>query len=178
MDPFLILEKYYDVESRLFDILKIHSIQVRDKALQVVEKHPELQADKKFISEAAILHDIGIFLTDAPSIECYGKKEYICHGYLGSALVKEEGFPLHALVCERHTGVGLSLDYIVQSNLPVPHRDMQPVSIEEQIICYADKFFSKTKLNRETSAGKIVSKLRKYGDLGVDRFLTWHRIFG
>ena len=66
-----------------------------------------------------------------------------CHGYLGAELVRKEGFPKHALVCERHTGAGLSLQNIIQQDLPVPHREMTPVSLEEQIICFADKFFFK-----------------------------------
>ena len=177
MNPYALLEKYYDKESELYRILLTHSEQVRDKALAVADKHPELNADRAFIAEAAMLHDIGIFLTDAPSIFCFGDKEYICHGYLGSEILQREGFLRHALVCERHTGTGLSLEYILANNLPVPHRDMRPVSIEEQIICYADKFFSKTKLNREMTAEKVASKLLKYGDTHALRFLDWHTIF-
>ena len=44
--------------------------------------HPELSLDKDFLYEAAMLHDIGIFLTDAAGIHCFGDKLYICHGYL------------------------------------------------------------------------------------------------
>lgn len=101
-----------------------------------------------------MLHDIGIFRTDTDGIHCFGTYPYICHGYLGSELVAAEGFPKHALVCERHTGAGLSLQSILEQNLPVPHREMVPLSLEEQIICFADKFFSKTKLDREKSVEK------------------------
>ena len=59
-------------------------------------------------------------------------------------LVRSEGYPRHALVCERHTGAGLALEDIIAQNLPVPHRDMLPVSMEEQVVCFADKFYSKT----------------------------------
>lgn len=177
MNPYQIIEKYYDKHSKLYEILTIHSGQVRDKALEVVDKHPELQADRDFVSEASMLHDIGIFLTDAPSIECFGEKEYICHGYLGSDLLMNEGFPRHALVCERHTGTGLSLQYILDDKLPLPHRDMLPLSIEEQIICYADKFYSKTKLGREIEVDKIASKLGKHGEIHSQRFMNWHEIF-
>ena len=90
-----------------------------------------------------MLHDIGIFLTDAPGIFCFGDKPYICHGYLGADLLREEGFPRHALVCERHTGAGISAESIIKQDLPIPHREMLPVSMEEQVICFADKFFQK-----------------------------------
>ena len=57
--------------------------------------------------------------------------------------MRKEGFPRHALVCERHTGAGMSLQSIIDQQLPVPHRNMVPVSLEEQVICFADKFFQR-----------------------------------
>ncbi len=178
MNPFEIINKYYQENTDLYNILVEHSKDVADKSLSIVRNHPEFNIDENFVYEAAMLHDIGIFMTDSSDIECYGDKPYICHGYLGSDLVKKEGFPLHALVCERHTGVGLSLEYIISKNLPLPHRDMQPVSLEEQIICFADKFFSKTRLGKEKSVDKIRSGLSKYGQHCVDRFDEWDKLFG
>lgn len=141
MDPLLLIDKYYPEDNELKHILLKHSRSVADKALAMARKHPELNLDLQFIEEAAMLHDIGIFQTDAEGICCFGKYPYICHGFLGAELVRKEGFPKHALVCERHTGAGLSLQNIIQQDLPVPHREMTPVSLEEQIICFADKFF-------------------------------------
>lgn len=88
-----------------------------------------------------------------------------------------EGFPKHALVCERHTGAGLSLQSILEQNLPVPHREMVPLSLEEQIICFADKFFSKTKLDREKSVEKARNSIAKYGEEGLIRFDHWCELF-
>ena len=82
------------------------------------------------------------------------------------------------MVCERHTGMGLTLEWIIESNLPVPHRDMMPVSIEEQIICYADKFYSKTKFDNEQSVEKIFSKLSKYDENQARKFIEWNERFG
>ena len=154
MDPLLLIDKYYPEDNELKHILLKHSRSVADKALAMARKHPELNLDLQFIEEAAMLHDIGIFQTDAEGICCFGKYPYICHGYLGAELVRKEGFPKHALVCERHTGAGLSLQNIIQQDLPVPHREMTPVSLEEQIICFADKFFSKSKLDHEKGIKK------------------------
>ena len=103
--------------------------------------------------------------------------DYICHGYLGADLMRKEGYPRHALVCERHTGTGLSLAMIEERNLPVPHRDMRPVSLEEQLICFADKFFSKTKLTKEKPADKIKQSLSKYGNETVEQFEHWCKLF-
>ena len=124
-----------------------------------------------------MLHDIGIFMTDAPSIHCYGDKPYICHGYLGAELMRREGLFRHALVCERHTGAGIPLEQIEQEDLPLPHRDLVPVSLEEQVICFADKFFSKTHLGEEKTVEKARKSIRKYGEAGLQRFDRWCELF-
>lgn len=177
MNVLSLIDKYYPEDNELKNILLTHSRSVADKALQIVEKHPELHADKTFVEEAAMLHDIGIFLTNAPGIFCFGKEPYICHGYLGADLLREEGFPKHALVCERHTGAGISLENIVAQQLPIPHREMLPVSIEEQIVCFADKFFSKTHLDREKSVEKALKSISRYGEDGIVRFNKWRELF-
>lgn len=177
MSPINLIDKYYPEANELKITLVSHSISVAAKALQIADRHPEFSLDKMFIYEAAMLHDIGIFLTNAPDIHCLGDKPYICHGYLGAELVRADGFPRHALVCERHTGAGLSLEAIVSQNLPVPHQEMVPVSMEEQVICFADKFFSKTHLAKEKSVEKARKSLEKYGEEGVKRFDRWCELF-
>ena len=177
MDALSIINKYYPEENELKHILLTHSRSVADKALWIADRHPELNRDRAFLEEAALLHDIGIFLTDAPSIHCLGKEPYIRHGYLGADLMRKEGYPRHALVCERHTGAGLSLKEIEEQNLPVPHRDMLPISIEEQVICFADKFFSKSRPGHEKSVDKILKNLSQYGEEGVERFRNWCEMF-
>ena len=177
MDYQAIIDKYYPEENELRRILMIHSRSVADKALAIAEAHPELPIDKQFVEEAAMLHDIGIFRTNAPSIYCFGAEPYICHGTIGAQLMREEGFPQHALVCERHTGSGLSLLEIERQNLPVPHHDMLPLSLEEKLICYADKFFSKTHLERERTVEQARNSLLKFGEEGIARFDTWIQLF-
>lgn len=173
MSPVTIIDKYYPEDTERKHILSVHSRLVAEKALWIADRHPELQLDKDFLYEAGMLHDIGIFLTDAPGIFCFGDQPYICHGYLGADLMRREGYPRHALVCERHTGAGLSLDDIIAQNLPVPHRDMLPVSLEEQVICFADKFYSKTHLEREKSIEKARKSLSYFGNAGLERFDCW-----
>ena len=84
MDALAIINKYYPEDNELKHILLTHSRSVADKALWIAGKHPELNLDKQFLEEAAMLHDIGIFMTDADGICCFGSYSYICHGYLGS----------------------------------------------------------------------------------------------
>lgn len=177
MDYRAIIDKYYPEDNELKHILVVHSRSVADKALSIVDAHPELCADREFVEEAAMLHDIGIFECDASGIYCFGSKPYICHGTIGSELMRAEGFPRHAWVCERHTGAGLSLADIERQNLPVPHRDLLPVTIEEQIVCFADKFFSKTKLDKEKSVEQAFLSVAKFGEEGAERFRTWCGMF-
>ena len=177
MNPLEIIQTCYHPESRAYEILITHSRSVADKAVALAEAHPEMKPDIPFIREAAMLHDIGIFLCHAPEIDCHGEAPYICHGYLGADLLRKKGYPRHALVCERHTGTGLSPELIRQRNLPVPLREMRPQSIEEQLICFADKFFSKTKLDREKPIEKIRKGLAAYGDDDVARFDAWCKLF-
>jgi uncharacterized protein len=146
------------------------------KSRQIIEKK-HLNIDKDFVYEAAMLHDIGIFLTNAPSIYCFGTHNYIEHGILGAEILKKEGLPKHALVCERHTGTGLTIQDIISKKFPLPQSDMQPVSLEEQLICYADLFFAKTRLDKETPIEKVRKKVAVWGENSVKKFDNWVQIF-
>ncbi len=178
MNTLEIIEKYYKRNSELYNILINHSTDVMNKALHMADNHPELHIDKEFVKEAAMLHDIGIYLTHAPSIKCFGIAPYLCHGYLGREILESLGYPKHGLVCERHTGTGISLEEIILENLPLPRRDMQPVSMEEKLICFSDCFFSKTQPGLEKSADKVKHNLSKFGAESVHQFEEWEAIFG
>ncbi len=176
MNPILIIEKYYQKNTPLYEILISHSVSVAQKALQIIE-NKQLDADKNFVQEAAMLHDIGIFRTNAPSIYCFETHNYIEHGYWGAEILRAENLPKHALVCERHTGTGLTIDDIIDKKFPLPLRDMQPISLEEQLICYADLFFSKTNLNKERPIEKVREKVAAWSEKSVEKFESWNKIF-
>ena len=173
----LLIDKYYPEDNELRHILINHSQSVARKALQIVSSHPELHLDAQFVEEAAMLHDLGIFRTDAPGIQCFGSEPYICHGRLGAEILRKEGYERHARVCERHTGAGITCKEIIAQGLPLPHQDFLPETLEEKVICYADKFFSKTHLDREKSIEKAEKSLAKFGEDGVMRFREWERMF-
>jgi len=180
VNPLEIIALYYRPGSEIYSILVEHSRLVARKALAVAERMSRLNPDMDFIHEAAMVHDIGIFLTRLPELKCTGDLPYICHGYKGRELMDEAGFPLHGRVCERHVGVGISLEDIQTRQLPVPLRDMMPQTVEEKIICYADKFYSKNGSSQpvmEKSVDQIVSELSRRGQDKVDRFLSWHLQF-
>lgn len=173
-----IIDKYCAGNSPLKELLVLHSSSVAQKALQIVKNHPELGADASFVEEAAMLHDIGVVLTDAPAIHCCGEHQYICHGYLGADILRSEGLDAYALVCERHTGAGISAQQIAEQGLPLPtEREYMPQTIEEKIICFADKFFSKTSPYKEKSVEQAEKSLAKFGPEGVERFKEWCNLF-
>ncbi|WP_286008215.1 HD domain-containing protein [Barnesiella viscericola] len=170
MDVQAVFNKYYQPGTPLYQSVWSHSRLVAEKALQLAKAHPELDLDLDFVYEAAMLHDIGVFLTHAPSIYCMGDKPYICHGILGAELMRADGYPRHALVCERHTGTGLTVDDIIAQNLPLPHRDLCPVSLEEKLVCLADKFYSKSNPDREKPLDKVRQSVARYGEDSLRRF--------
>lgn len=177
MNPLEIIDNYTQDNPRLRQILTGHSSAVAQMALSIIEKK-NLPMDKKFVEEAAMLHDIGIVKVDAPSIACFGSEPYICHGILGAQILRSLGLEAHARVAERHTGAGLTTEDIISQNLPLPHRDFLPETMEEKLICYADKFFSKS---RDLSAAKPIEKIRAqmaaHGEDTAARFAALEALF-
>lgn len=171
-----IIDRYYPEGSPLRDIYLKHCRQVADLALSLVNAMPpEKKAqypDNLTIETAAMLHDIGIFLTDAPGIECHGKEHYIRHGILGADLLRREGADeCYALVAERHTGTGLTREEIIADDLPLPlDRDLLPHSPLERLICYADKFYSKSGDMERKPLGKVMVSMARFGPESFGRF--------
>jgi uncharacterized protein len=87
-----LIEKYCAGNTELQHILLTHSRQVADRALAILHAHPESiesgEVDPVFVEEAAMLHDIGVVLCDAPKIHCLGTHAYIEHGYLGAEILR------------------------------------------------------------------------------------------
>lgn len=161
------------------EILMTHGRMVAGKALEACSiVHADAET-RRLVIEAAYLHDVGVCKVYAPDIDCDGTEPYIRHGVLGRELLELEGLPQHALICERHTGVGLTLQDILSQNLPLPYREMVPETLAERIICYADLFYSKdpARLEQEKNVEKIRNGLRKFGDDKVAIFDAWHREF-
>ena len=180
MEPLFIIEKFYTPGTKLYQILVEHSQIVTEKSLEIANDLVHLNPDLKFIKKAAMLHDIGIFQTKARSIGCNGDAPYICHGYLGRKILDKQGLPPeYGLVCERHTGAGITKENIKSNNLPLPQRDMVPISIEEKIICVADKYHSKSPKHagRKITTQQIIEELKKINKDHAKRFSVWAEEF-
>lgn len=186
LDPIAILAHYYAPHSAAFELLLRHSQDVANLALAIAKQKPSLPIDQKFLFEAAMLHDIGIFYTDCPEVHCYGREPYIKHGVMGADLLRQLALPYHARVAERHTASGLSHWEVTHQRLPLPlDRSYLPETLEEKLVCYADCFFSKTTPNEKKTPEAILRKMQrkweKYGFTGiaptVQRFQELHELF-
>ena len=58
MNPIEIIDKFYPQDTEQRHILLIHSLSVAQKALKIVDAHPNLPINRSFVREAALLHDI------------------------------------------------------------------------------------------------------------------------
>lgn len=181
MNTLAIIEHFYPLDTPLRRLLILHSQLVRDKALQILSRARHLHpggkfddVDEQLVIDGAMLHDIGIGRTNAPSILCHGTEPYICHGTIGAAMLREldPQFEALARICERHTGAGLTMQDIVDQKLPIsPVRDLLPVTPEERLVCLADKFYSKSgDAAKEKDFDRVCRSMMKFGTDSMARF--------
>lgn len=172
-----IINKYYPEGTRLRDIYLRHCRSVADLALRINEER-KLGLNPKTVETAAMLHDIGIFLTDADGIDCHGIEPYIRHGILGAELLRKEGFPEEiACIAERHTGAGITRNDIAEMQLPLPLGDYMPETLLERLVCYADKFYSKTRLDSAKNLERVRGSMLRHSQSTLDRFDALYREF-
>ncbi len=170
-----LINLYYPAGTKRRDIYLKHCRQVADKALRIM-REKGLGLSPKEVEEAAMLHDIGICLTDAPGIDCNGVEPYLRHGVLGAKLLRDNGFPeIYASVAERHTGAGLTPDEA--QALGLGHRDLCPRSLLERLICYADKFYSKSGNMEEKTLERVRASMEKFSPSTLARFEALHQEF-
>lgn len=176
-----IIDKYYppdapDPETRR--IFLLHARQVANLAL-ALNNERGLGLDPADVEAAAMMHDIGIFATDAPGIHCFGKAPYMQHGIIGAELLRNEGAPEEwALVAERHTGTGITAEDVFQQNMPLPLADYMPETMLEKLVCYADKFYSKSGSMRKKSLERVRASMARHGSDTLNRFQRLYDTFG
>lgn len=193
-----IIYHFYPQDTPLRRLLLLHSQCVADKAMAILQNYerqrqttpesslPPLIIDKKLVYDGAMLHDIGICQCDARGILCEGSEPYICHGTIGAQMLRDycaeleqEGKDISevdleacASICERHTGAGLTVQNILDQQLPIiPVRDLLPETPEEKLVCLADKFFSKSgDPSTEKSFERVRRSMQKFGADSMARF--------
>lgn len=182
LDCLSIIQRYYTPGNDDYRVLVIHSRQVAELAAIIAQRliDSHVPVDIEFIEEAALLHDIGMCRTNAPGIHCHGTEPYILHGIMGRRMLDSLGLYRHGRVCERHTGAGITAAEIISQHLPIaPPRDLLPESIEEKVVCYADKFFSKSRIDEPRKTLEHARRtLSKFGEDTLCRFDEMAAFFG
>lgn len=170
-----IIDNYFFPNTLARKVYMKHAREVTKKALEVAKRVPELHSDLEFIEEAAMLHDIGICKVNAPGLGCFGSEPYVKHTVLGKEILEAHGLPKHARVCIHHIGVGISKEHIIAHNIPLPKKDLFPETIEEKIISFADKFFTKMTCRASSllTHEEIVARLAKHNPDDVVVFEKW-----
>ena len=172
-----LFQKYFSDNPQLKRIVIIHSEQVAKKALKICSAK-KLSLNPVDIYCAAFLHDIGVVMCDAPDIGAHGNLPYIRHGIEGRKILEQHGLFQYASICDTHTGSGITAEEIVKNNIPLPVKDYLPLTLLEKLICYSDKFFSKSHdLLHEKSIEEITSQMKKFGEDSLKRFLELHELF-
>ncbi len=106
-----------------------HCINVTRVAIRIANafKAKGHRVDVKLIEAGALLHDLGRAQTHG-----------IEHGAVGGQIARRLGMPMEiAQIIERHVGAGLTPDEARRNNLP--RGNYVPETLEEKIVCYADK---------------------------------------
>lgn len=178
LSPESTLGRYFHGEA--LEMVVIHGSMVAGLSLEIGRVLGLSTEELAFLGQAAMLHDIGVCRVHAPEIRLFGSHPYIMHGVLGREILEAEGLPRHALVCERHIGVGLTAADITSQGLPLPLRDMVPQSLAEEVICFADLFYSKKNgsLEKMKTPSKVREKLAPFGGDKLQIFDNWMARFG
>ncbi len=152
----------------------IHSALVTKKALDIAQnyntRHPDVNIDRRLLEEMGMLHDIGIFSTENPDLHTTGQGEYITHIDRGAEILIAEGAAHLAGACRTHTGI--TREQAITRSLPLADENHMPETMEEEILCLADFFYSKRfdSLFYERSAEEVREHLRPYGQAAVQVF--------
>ena len=115
---------------------------------------------------------------------CEGSEPYIAHGSIGSEMLRQYGaahnldLEVYALICERHTGSGITAAEVAAQGLPITVKDYLPLSNEEKLITLADKFFSKSGNMAEKPLSRIRASMAEFGAASLERFDALCDLFG
>ncbi|MFH0791660.1 MAG: HD domain-containing protein [bacterium] len=180
VDYLKIIHKYIKPNSAAYRFYIPHVVLVTVKATHIGRKMGLSSEKVRFIEEASMLHDIGIIKTKDEEIGCNGKAPYICHILEGQKILEKEGLPKHALVARTHIGVGITKDEVISNKLPLPQEDFIARTVEEEIISYADLFYSKNPkiIWQEKSFMEVRKDVSRFGVKHTEILNRWHKKFG
>ena len=177
MNKYFKILKKYSKEEESFEAILNHSLIVLSKSIEIINRKKLYnKIDFDLIISGCLLHDVGVFSVKNSGLDVTKKVDYLRHGILGGKILRNEGFYKEALITERHIGSGLSKEYIMQNNLPLPKKDFLPITLEQKLICYADKFHSKS--GKIDTIDSIKKEMKGFGKEPLRRFLELDKLFG
>ena len=92
------------------------------------------RVDAEVVNAAAMLHDIG-----------RNKTQTVRHGLEGAELLEREGVDGRVVAAVRkHVGAGISAEEA--QSLGLPNLDYIPRSVEERVVCFADKMVDSSRV--------------------------------
>jgi len=115
-----------------------HSNKVSRIALKVADEliGNGFSVNLDLVERGALLHDVGRSVTHE-----------LEHGYFGGKILRKAGERDEvARIAERHVLGGISQDEAEKMGLPA--KDFIPQTLEEKIVCYADKLSERNKISR------------------------------
>jgi uncharacterized protein (TIGR00295 family) len=114
------------------------------------------QLEERAAVAGALLHDIGRTQT-----------QLVSHGYVGAGILEREGVdPIVVEIVRRHVGAGISPEEA--ASLEFPPGDYIPSTLEQKIVCFADKMLDgdrarplEEEVKRFAKKGHDVARLRR-----------------
>lgn len=167
------LHEKYAPSAEAFDLVFTHCEIVWGIAEQLLPASGGDAVDAELVRAGCLLHDIGVYrLFDDDGRLDHGG--YVRHGLLGHDLLAAEGIP-EALCrfCSCHTGVGITAADVLAQGLPLPPADYVPVTREERLVMYADKFHTKASPPRFLSFPVYAEQARRFGE---DKAAAFHAL--
>jgi uncharacterized protein (TIGR00295 family) len=150
----LVLHRKYGSNDRIIK----HCQACADISGQIARKAVEEghQLDEGAAVAGALLHDIGRTQT-----------QLVSHGYVGAGILEKEGVdPIVVEIVRRHVGAGISPEEAV--SLGFPPGDYIPSTLEQKIVCFADKMLDgdrarplEEEVKRFAKKGHDVARLRR-----------------
>lgn len=172
------LHHKYAPDQAAFDIIYTHCKIVWEIAAELIHAK-NLQVDEDLVRAGCQLHDIGVYQLFKPDGAFYEPVLYTLHGLFGQEIVEAEGLgAVLGDVITRHIGAGITKEDIVKNGLPLPHTDFIPISVEEQLVSYADNFHTKDIPALFCTYESIKVHQDKYGQDSVDRLENMRDTFG
>lgn len=167
--------KYYE---KLLDLCWTHCQIVKKIALQIaaeLKKNYSIEVDGDLIKAGALVHDIGLYNCLDDNFQKVVR--YATHGLIGYEILKKEGVEEKVARFSLCHTAGLTKEEIIAQEIPMEAKDYIPITLEEEIVSYADTFHSKGHPGFNTYE-KMEDKYSKYGDNAVTMLRRFRKKFG